>query len=46
MVWFPLHAPEKLDTAVKFFFVKHFIFLLFLLHFRLLTPLNPPVNHQ
>jgi hypothetical protein len=36
MVWFPLHAPEKVDTAE---------IILFLLHSRLLTHLNPPVNH-
>jgi hypothetical protein len=41
MVWFPLHAPENVDTAEIFFY----IFILFLLHSRLLTPLNPPVNH-
>jgi hypothetical protein len=34
MVWFPLHAPEKVDTAENFFFVQYFFIFIF-------TPFSP-----
>jgi hypothetical protein len=36
MVRFQLHAPEKVDTAAKFFFIKYFYFI-----FTPFSPSNP-----